>query len=147
MLSEHRKITGCAALLVLAVLLLIGLPVFSADTEDEPFPDRQRPPSNFYADQHDQHMESQECKACHHRYEDGENVLEESDLEEGSPGILCASCHNDSSKSKIDLQKAFHRQCMGCHDRLSKKGEKTGPSLCGECHSRHKKDNEEEEEE
>lgn len=145
MRCDHRKRKGRAALVVLAVMFFIVLPVFSAEVDDDPFENRQRPPSDFLAEFHDPHMESQDCKACHHRYEDNENVLEESELEEGNPDIRCASCHNDSSKT--DLQKAFHHQCMGCHDKLSQKGQKTGPSLCGECHRRQKKEKDEEEEE
>ena len=82
--------------------------------------------------QHELHMEGLECLQCHHQYENGENVLDESELEEGADNIACASCHNDDSD--IDLRKAFHRQCMGCHVSYRKDGQNTGPELCGECH-------------
>ncbi len=136
MLADNKKVKGCIALLTLMVLSFIALPIFSADQDSDPFPDRQRPPVNFLEKYHDLHMESQECMACHHKYEDGENVLDEGELEEDNPNIRCASCHNDTTK--IDLQEAYHRQCMGCHNELSDKDQKTGPSLCGECHIRQK---------
>jgi hypothetical protein len=74
-----------------------------------------------------------DCLDCHHDYdEDGENVLDEDLLEEGSEEILCSSCHD--AGTEIDLKKAFHRQCMGCHRDLRKAGTATAPELCGECH-------------
>ncbi|MDX9787404.1 MAG: cytochrome c3 family protein [Desulfobacterales bacterium] len=82
--------------------------------------------------QHEKHMEGLECLSCHHRYENGENVLDEAELEEGAENVTCVSCHN--AESDIDLRKAFHRQCMGCHMKLRKQSHSTGPELCGECH-------------
>ena len=81
---------------------------------------------------HELHMDSFECLDCHHVMENGENILDESDLEEGDPAVLCGSCHN--AESKIDKREAFHYQCMKCHDRYRFKTENTGPTLCGECH-------------
>jgi DNA-directed RNA polymerase subunit RPC12/RpoP len=73
-----------------------------------------------------------ECLACHHDYKDGINVLNEDDLEEGNPAIRCAACHN--GQGELDRQKAFHRQCMGCHIETRKAGQATGPEMCGTCH-------------
>ncbi len=97
---------------------------------------------------HESHMEQFECLECHHKYEDGENVLDESDLEEDNPDIACCTCHN--SKTKIDLEDAFHNLCISCHNDHTKKfwiprkgiqwkafvsvDEQQGPTLCGECH-------------
>jgi c(7)-type cytochrome triheme protein len=81
---------------------------------------------------HELHMGDFECLDCHHVMESGENVLDESDLEEGDPNILCSSCHN--STSKIAKTEAFHYQCMGCHNDYSLTSEPTGPTLCGGCH-------------
>lgn len=84
---------------------------------------------------HDRHVEvTGSCKECHHRYEQGRNVLDESQLEEGGPAIRCASCH--PSKSHLGLERAFHDQCMGCHRKLRHERKKTGPRYCGECHRR-----------
>ncbi len=94
---------------------------------------------------HEEHVGyASDCMDCHHKYEDGdtsENVLDESELEDNYPDenvilnmiqksdlseVKCASCHN--YKAKIDSQNAFHRQCIGCHEKDG------GPLLCGECH-------------
>lgn len=81
---------------------------------------------------HEVHMNDIECLTCHHEYEDGENVLDESTLEEGNPDIRCSACH--TADADITIKQAYHRQCMGCHRNLRKAGDATGPELCGECH-------------
>jgi len=83
-----------------------------------------RPEVNF---PHNRHMESDlSCKDCHHIYENGKNVLDESNLEEGNQGIRCSACHGPNK-----LMEAFHHQCIGCHTK-----KKIGPRFCGECHIR-----------
>lgn len=82
---------------------------------------------------HELHTESYDCLECHHNYDEtGENVLDESDLEDGNPDILCGACH--TPKSKVHQREAFHRQCMGCHEKFIFNKRPTGPVLCGECH-------------
>lgn len=81
---------------------------------------------------HELHMEGFECLECHHVMENGKNVMDESDLEEGNPDILCASCHQE--QSKVERREAFHHQCVGCHDQYNFTPEEKGPTLCGECH-------------
>ena len=84
---------------------------------------------------HNRHVEAGlSCKDCHHVYENGKNVLEEDKLEEGNQGIRCSACHG--SKSRLDLEQAFHNQCIGCHTTYLKKNEKTGSRYCGGCHVR-----------
>jgi c(7)-type cytochrome triheme protein len=88
-----------------------------------------------------------ECSVCHHQFEGGENVVEESELEEGVEGIKCASCHKsnpgfrfkpDFDPSKRTLQQAYHRMCMSCHRRRKKENEKAGFVTCGGCHPKKK---------
>ncbi len=110
--------------------------VLCAGTNREKVFGRSRPRVNFFDTYHESHMESFDCIVCHHKYVDGKNVLEDDDIEKGDADILCSSCHNE--KSKIDLPTAFHKECIGCHDRLSAQHQATGPNLCGECHVRHK---------
>ena len=86
---------------------------------------------------HNQHVEAGlDCKACHHLYQNGKNVLDESKLEAGNPNIRCSNCHG--SKLHLNLQQAFHDQCIGCHAGYhhQKEKKKTGPRYCGECHIR-----------
>jgi hypothetical protein len=82
---------------------------------------------------HNRHIEvGLSCKDCHHVYENGKNILDENKLEEGNKGIRCSACHGP--KFRIDLEQAFHDQCIGCHRKLQKEKKKTGPRFCGECH-------------
>jgi c(7)-type cytochrome triheme protein len=82
---------------------------------------------------HENHMDSYDCLDCHHDYQNGENILDEDDLENGE-SASCASCH--SKDAAIDLKTAFHRECMGCHRRVNKQEAETLPITCQDCHSR-----------
>jgi hypothetical protein len=136
-MNINLKKIVCLTLFVVMGTVFISFTILSAKTDpNNDVAHHQRPPVLFLEKYHDQHMENQDCLECHHKYETGENILDEGDLEEGDPEILCASCHNN--KVKYNLQQAFHRQCIGCHDRLCAAKMKTGPSLCGECHIRTK---------
>jgi len=82
---------------------------------------------------HENHMGSNDCLDCHHDYQNGENVLDEDDLEDDE-SASCASCH--SKEASIDLKTAYHRQCMGCHRHVNKQEADTLPITCQDCHSR-----------
>jgi hypothetical protein len=91
---------------------------------------RTRPPVTL---PHNRHVEAGlSCKDCHHIYQNGKNVLDESKLEEGNKSIRCSACHGP--KSRLNLEQAFHNQCIGCHTKYQKEKKKTGPRYCGECH-------------
>ncbi|MBU0990880.1 MAG: cytochrome c family protein [Proteobacteria bacterium] len=112
------------------VVLITGGGFFSASLHAQPeeiefCKDKERGPVMF---PHESHMGDHECLDCHHDIQNGENVLDEGNLEEGNPSAKCSTCHN--TESKIETREAFHRQCMGCHDNSKK-----GPNLCGECHT------------
>lgn len=88
-----------------------------------------------------------ECRDCHHRFKNGENVVDEFNLYEGAGGIECAECHKsepgfryqpDLDASRRTLQQAYHRMCIGCHRRLLKENKEAGPVTCGICHPRSK---------
>lgn len=85
----------------------------------------QRTPSVFMHDAHNETAGIDECSVCHHVYEDGQLVADES-----SEDMRCSDCHY---LEKIDeqpaLMNAFHANCKGCHEEEGK-----GPILCGECH-------------
>jgi len=98
------------------------------------FGHRRRPPVNFLYELHDMHMECCECLACHHRYENGINVLDESELHENNRDIYCHTCHH--SKAETGLREAFHGQCIGCHEKQNDRDGSSLPILCGECHVR-----------
>ena len=130
-----KKFIGPAAGLIL--IFIFSAPPAAPGQEadllmDHPdaYVEKQRPAVNF---PHESHMGALECLACHHDYDDnGKNVLAENLIKEGNQAILCGSCHD--AAADVDLKKAFHRQCMGCHRDLRKSGDPTGPELCGECH-------------
>ncbi len=126
-----RRSAGLLAALVLAPVLA-GAQADTMKLEDaKVFRAGTRPPVVFT---HANHMALGDCTECHHRYERGrprENVLDLGELEEGNPAIRCASCHTTPAA----LQRAFHQQCIGCHDRLARQAKPTGPRLCGECHA------------
>ena len=131
------KIKGYRFLMILVAALIIsnGSPIQAQPDKivldhSKDFGKKERSPVPFA---HNRHIESGlSCKDCHHVYENGKNVLDESKLEEGNQGVRCSACH--LSKTRIDLQQAFHNQCMGCHKQFLKEKKKTGPRFCGECH-------------
>ena len=77
---------------------------------------------------HDLHNETaglDDCSICHHLYEDGKLIEDESSEDQS-----CVECHSaDGSKSTPSLRRTFHLNCKGCH--LSKK---IGPVMCAQCH-------------
>lgn len=141
MSSKKKALLLCG---IFSLFIITTLSVVSAETDSSKPVIKQRPPVELT---HESHMGQYECIKCHHRYEDGVNVLEDDELTDIEPdetmmlnvvsqeepsAIKCASCHNENNETtKIDSREAFHRQCIGCHDELS-----TGPVLCGECHKR-----------
>lgn len=77
---------------------------------------------------HDPHNEKagldENCEACHHGSEDGKKVLE---YDEELP---CADCHTvKKQKGVTPLRRAFHLQCITCHEQQNK-----GPVQCKACH-------------
>jgi hypothetical protein len=95
--------------------------------EHDVFADRQRPAAIF---SHELHADTQgiDCLECHHAYENGENVWDDSQETD------CTTCHGLEAAGKtISAMKAFHTKCKGCHE---EKGE--GPVTCGECHPKKK---------
>lgn len=142
-----KKSTRLSALLVL-LSFLFSISIAGAQEDElvidnpDAYGEKHRAAVTF---PHELHMGDFECLACHHKYENGENILDEKTLEEGNPDLLCAACHDESAD--IDLKQAYHDQCMGCHRqfrlyRCCNTRDKTvwlagsipGPELCGECH-------------
>jgi hypothetical protein len=117
----------------LLVILTVGtgLIVAAYSQEDMQFVDNgaflnpQRAPSVFNHEDHNETAEIEECNECHHIYEDGVRLKDES-----SEGQMCSECHDlDASGNTPGLMKAFHTNCKGCHI-----SQKKGPVMCGECH-------------
>ena len=66
-----------------------------------------------------------DCAACHHQGE----------------GTKCTDCHGKGvvvdGKKAPKFMKAAHKNCRGCHEKLSKAGKPAGPTKknCKGCHS------------
>ena len=93
--------------------------------DSDSFENQRRPPAVFRHDDHNETAEIEECNECHHVYENGERVADES-----SEDQRCADCHTEKAlDNQPGLRKAFHLNCKGCHQ-----SKKQGPVMCGECH-------------
>lgn len=118
-------------LMVPAIWVLLILTAFSqedmTEIKDDGFQKRQRPPVVFKHDFHNETAEIEACNECHHLYENGQKLEDDS-----SEDQLCSDCHSDnSSETKPRLKKAFHLNCKRCHLE-----QKKGPIMCGSCHVR-----------
>jgi hypothetical protein len=130
------------AFLTGTLLLITALVAFSSQDLERldvsGFENPRRPGAVFEHDLHNENAQLDDCVACHHLYEDGIRIEDES-----SEDSSCSECHlaspepnnepdntiDNKMDNKITLQVAFHRQCKACHFE-----EKKGPVLCGECH-------------
>ena len=117
------------ALSVMMAAMLAFTPAWAQDdmtvVDNSDFPSPQRPPSVFAHDLHNETAGIDDCAECHHVYEDGKRVEDES-----SEGQSCSECHDlQGSGDQPSLIKAFHANCKGCHQEQDK-----GPIMCGECH-------------
>ena len=119
-------------LIASALTVLSFLPAFSQEedmvvVDSEGFNKKQRPPAVFRHDEHNEMALIEECNECHHVYEDGERLEDET-----SEDSSCSECHEEKgSGNQLGLKKAFHTNCKGCHHENKK-----GPIMCGQCHVR-----------
>ncbi len=120
----------CAALVILACVVAL-MPAYSQEDivslADKAFHERQRPAAVFVHDEHNEKAELEDCNVCHHLYEGGKKVEDDS-----SEGQGCSDCHNvEDGHPTRPLMKAYHDMCSGCH-----REQDSGPITCGECHPR-----------
>jgi len=125
-----RKQYG-AIFAIALISFLLTLPAFAQEdmvvVEGDSFEDQRRPPSVFRHDSHNETAGIEECNECHHVYENGERLADES-----SEDQRCSDCHTEKASGRQPgLRKAFHLNCKGCHQT-----KKQGPVMCGECHAR-----------
>ena len=98
-----------------------------------------------------------DCGTCHHRYSSDEKDRVGTDIKElhasieiklggpcsachdnmaGHEPQSCARCHGlpneEDSPARIGLKGAYHRQCIGCHERQAKPT--SAPTECADCH-------------
>lgn len=81
---------------------------------------------------HGSHMmlDGVSCSDCHHRFENGKNMIDSNELSDDNRAIYCRYCHAEPEK----LKNSYHRLCIRCHNSMIKKNKAAGPRLCGECH-------------
>ena len=120
-------------LLILAAFAVCCFPIMASSQEDmtaidnQVFENPKRPPAVFEHDQHNELAAIEECNVCHHLYEDGKLIEDES-----SEDQRCADCHEMQDVGrKPGLVEAFHTNCKSCH-----REKKKGPLMCGQCHLR-----------
>ncbi|MCX6552096.1 MAG: Ni/Fe-hydrogenase cytochrome b subunit [Acidobacteria bacterium] len=127
----------------------LNSPVLSARSEDYE-------PVAFSHRIHDE-LVGGDCGVCHHRFASDEKDRVGTDIREfhGQFGVklggACSTCHQDMEKnppqgcarchgapyeadapSRIGLKGAYHRQCIGCHERQLKPA--SAPTACNGCH-------------
>ncbi len=82
---------------------------------------RRKPPVKFSHRVHEARRVA--CTQCHHEYEGKRNVWRQ-----GQPVQQCQACHSLRPEARcLDLKTAFHRQCKGCHLRLSSRDGRPAP--------------------
>lgn len=125
------KLTGL--LWTTVIVILCSVAVRGVAQEEMRFIDNSvfskitRPPAVFEHDSHNEKSGIDDCIECHHVYEDGKRLEDES-----SEDLRCVDCHDGSKDgAALSLRKAYHQNCKGCH--LERKD---GPILCGQCHVR-----------
>ncbi len=120
---------------LLAVVLVIALMFKSIYAQEEAlviedmvFEKPRRAPVIFQHDIHNEKANIEDCNGCHHLYEDGQ-LLEDESSEDQS----CSDCHKlkKTFNNNLPLMKAYHLRCKGCHQE-----KEAGPIMCGECHKK-----------
>ena len=131
---QRRKMMKAQPAVILVMVIMPFLFVFTAFAQEDmefiegdSFENQRRPAAVFRHDDHNENAEIEECNECHHVYEDGERLVDES-----SEDQRCVDCHAEkTSGNQPGLRKAFHLNCKGCHQ-----SKRQGPVMCGECHAR-----------
>jgi hypothetical protein len=83
----------------------------------------ERPAVEFEHDRHVRALPAEGCATCHPRGERGGL----------SPRFARL---DDAGSDRPILMNLYHERCTGCHAARSRRGEKSGPTTCGECHVR-----------
>ncbi len=124
-MKKYIVCLSVAAILSVFVLSSVYAQEDMTHVDNSVFENPQRTPSIFHHDEHNEAAGIEDCNECHHVYEDGKKVEDES-----SEDQRCSDCHGIKTvDGQPSLVKAFHENCKGCHEK-----EKKGPIMCGQCH-------------
>jgi hypothetical protein len=124
-----KKFTIAVITLCFIVPVLLFAQMEVIEINNPVFKSKSRSPVFF---NHGNHMmiEDLSCTHCHHRFENGINVLDPAELDSENKNIYCSSCHT----GETELKNSYHRSCIKCHESMIIKNKSAGPRLCGECH-------------
>ncbi|HAA02829.1 MAG TPA: hypothetical protein DCE18_05615 [Syntrophobacteraceae bacterium] len=129
---KYRILFIAMALVVLSVSLALSQEDIKSIKNDA-LPTHQRAPALF---PHAKHAKIIFCNQCHHDYDQyGNNkVKDEGDV----TGQSCAECHGKAptATNPTPILTAYHGKCKGCHERMEVHGKKSGPVMCGSCHTK-----------
>jgi hypothetical protein len=122
---------GIFSLIAPLFVVVLLIPAFSQEdmevVDDAGFSEKQLPAAIFRHDEHNEKAEIDDCNECHHVYEDGIKLEDESSEDQS-----CSECHDEKGSGTMPgLRKAFHTNCKGCHLE-----QKKGPIMCRTCHVR-----------
>jgi hypothetical protein len=122
-----KKLPYLSAILTILLFSVIGYGANDQVMNNSIFKNLRKPAALFNHDYHNGDLMI-ECITCHHLYEDGKPVKGES-----SEGTSCLECHplKATKGGGINLMKAYHLMCKGCHEE-----KKSGPVMCGQCHKK-----------
>lgn len=124
-------------LIMAFILLILGVWGYAFGQDDEfeairmdnsAFETVRRPAALFDHDDHNEKAGLEDCAVCHHVWENGKIVEDES-----SEDSSCSECHGitPGPENTMALANAYHTQCRTCHIDAGK-----GPLLCGQCHKK-----------
>ena len=127
---KNRTLMVVIILSVLFVIFAI-MPGYTQEdvttASDSAFQETMRPSVSFLHDEHNEKAQIDECNRCHHVFEEGKKVEDES-----SEDMECSECHTlESGENPMPLVKLYHKNCKECHLES-----KAGPIMCGECHKK-----------
>jgi len=97
------------------------------NVRDSAFNIRMRTAVPFNHEEHNEKAAIDDCTECHHIFDENGTKLED----ESSEDQECSECHMANGKSRMDLMRAYHLNCKGCHEDRN-----AGPVMCGECHDK-----------
>lgn len=122
-----RRIPYLYIILTLLLFSVMGYGANDQVMDNNAFKNPGKPAALFNHDYHNGDLMI-ECITCHHLYEEGKLIKDES-----SEGTSCLECHpiKATKENKINLMKAYHLMCKGCHEE-----KKSGPVMCGDCHKK-----------
>lgn len=114
---------------IAACVFLYMIPAFCQEDItsllDPAFKHPERPAAVFAHDEHNEKAGIEDCATCHHVWEDGKIVEDES-----SEDQKCSDCHKVKPETgKTGLRNAYHKLCSNCHVKEDK-----GPVTCAGCH-------------